>query len=95
AVVVGSMLELGGESAKLHAAAADEITRLRPALVGAVGDFVAAFEPHRTALGDRLITAESVDALGPRLKAALHGNEIVLLKASRGVALERVLRYLN
>jgi UDP-N-acetylmuramoyl-tripeptide--D-alanyl-D-alanine ligase len=95
AVVVGSMLELGGESAKLHAAAADEITRLRPALVGAVGDFVAAFEPHRAALGDRLITAESVNALGPRLKAALHGNEIVLLKASRGVALERVLRYLN
>jgi len=95
AVVVGSMLELGGESAKLHAAAADEITRLRPALVAAVGDFVPAFEPHRAALGDRLITAESVDALGPRLKAALHGNEIVLLKASRGVALERVLRYLN
>ncbi len=95
AVVVGSMLELGRESAKLHAAAADEITRLRPALVGAVGDFVAAFEPHRAALGDRLVTAESVEALGPRLKAALRGNEIVLLKASRGVALERVIRYLN
>ena len=77
------------------AAAADEITRLRPALVAAVGDFVAAFEPHRAALGDRLITAESVDALGPRLKAALRGNEIVLLKASRGVALERVLPHLN
>ena len=95
AVVVGSMLELGAQSAKLHAAAAAEIAALRPALVAAVGEFVAAFEPHRAALGERLITAPSVEALGPRLKAALRGNEIVLLKASRGVALERVLRYLN
>jgi UDP-N-acetylmuramoyl-tripeptide--D-alanyl-D-alanine ligase len=95
AVVVGSMLELGGESAKLHAAAAAEIAALQPALVAAVGEFVDAFEPHRAALGNRLLTADSVDALGPRLKAALRGNEIVLLKASRGVALERVLRYLN
>ena len=95
AVVVGSMLELGPESAKLHAAAAAEIAALRPALVAAVGEFVDAFEPHRAALGERLLTAPSVEALGPRLKAALRGNEVVLLKASRGVALERVLRYLN
>ena len=41
------------------------------------------------------MVAEDLDALGPRLKAALTGNEIVLLKGSRGVALERVLRHLN
>lgn len=95
AVVVGSMLELGPESARLHAAAAAEIAGLAPALVGAVGEFVPAFEPHRAALGGRLVTAPDPDALGPQLKAALTGNEIVLLKASRGVALERVLRHLN
>jgi len=95
AVVVGSMLELGSEGARLHAAAAAEIVGLRPALVAAVGEFVPAFEPHRAALGERLITAPDADALGPRLKTALSGNEIVLLKASRGVALERVLRQLN
>jgi UDP-N-acetylmuramoyl-tripeptide--D-alanyl-D-alanine ligase len=95
AVVVGSMLELGRESARLHAAAAAEIAALRPALVAAVGEFVPAFEPHRATLGERLVTAPDADALGPRLKAALTGNEIVLLKASRGVALERVLRHLN
>jgi UDP-N-acetylmuramoyl-tripeptide--D-alanyl-D-alanine ligase len=94
-VVVGSMLELGRESGRLHAAAAAEIAALRPALVAAVGEFVPAFEPHRAALAERLITASDADALGPRLKAALTGNEIVLLKASRGVALERVLRHLN
>jgi len=89
------MLELGRESGRLHAAAAAEIAALRPALVAAVGEFVPAFEPHRAALAERLITAPDADALGPRLKAALTGNEIVLLKASRGVALERVLRHLN
>jgi UDP-N-acetylmuramoyl-tripeptide--D-alanyl-D-alanine ligase len=92
---VGSMLELGAESARLHAAAAAEIAALNPALVAAVGEFAPAFEPYRAALGDRLLTAPDVATLGPRLRAALQGNEIVLLKASRGVALERVLHHLN
>jgi UDP-N-acetylmuramoyl-tripeptide--D-alanyl-D-alanine ligase len=95
AVVVGSMLELGADSARLHAAAATEIAALRPALVAAVGEFVPAFEPHRAALGDRLVTAPDAEALGPKLRAALSGSEVVLLKASRGVALERVLPHLN
>jgi len=81
----------------LHAVAAAEIAALAPppALVGAVGEFVPAFEPHRAALGNRLLTAPDAEALGPRLRGVLTGNEIVLLKASRGVALERVLRHLN
>ena len=95
AVVVGSMLELGPESARLHAAAAAEIAALEPALVAAVGEFVPAFEPYRTALGERLLTAADAESLGPKLRAALRGQEVVLLKASHGVALERVLRYLN
>jgi UDP-N-acetylmuramoyl-tripeptide--D-alanyl-D-alanine ligase len=95
AVVVGTMLELGPESARLHAEAAREIVAREPALVAAVGDFVGAFAPYRQALGNRLIAAPDADALGPRLKTALKGNEIVLLKASRGVALERVLRHLS
>jgi UDP-N-acetylmuramoyl-tripeptide--D-alanyl-D-alanine ligase len=94
-VVVGSMLELGPESARLHAEAAREIAQRKPALVAAVGTFARAFESLREALGGRLITAADADALGPKLKSALRGNELVLLKASRGVALERVLNYLS
>ena len=96
-VVLGSMLELGAESARLHAFVADELMSFLPApeAVAAVGDFVPAFERHRKALADRLITAPDAETLGPLLKAALRGNEIVLLKASRGVALERVLRHLT
>src|SRR5207244_3920395 len=95
AVVVGSMLELGDASDRLHAAAAREIAALEPALIGAVGAFVPAFEPLSGALGARLVTASDAAALGPKLAAALRGDEIVLLKASRGVALERVLPFLT
>jgi UDP-N-acetylmuramoyl-tripeptide--D-alanyl-D-alanine ligase len=94
-VVVGTMLELGPESARLHAEAAREIAQRKPALVAAVGMFTRAFEPLREALGGRLITAADVEALGPKLKSALRGNELVLLKASRGIALERVLNSLT
>src|SRR5262249_4671798 len=94
-VVVGTMLELGPESARLHAEAAREIAQRKPALVGAVGTFARVFESQREALGGRLITAADAEALGPKLKSALRGNELVLLKASRGVALERVLNYLT
>ena len=94
-VVVGTMLELGPQSARLHAEAAREIAQRKPALVAAVGAFARVFESLREALGGRLITAADPDALGPKLKSALRGNELVLLKASRGVALERVLNYLT
>jgi UDP-N-acetylmuramyl pentapeptide synthase len=78
----------------LHAEAAREIARRKPALVAAVGTFARAFEALREELGGRLITAADAEALGPKLKSALRGNELILLKASRGVALERVLNHL-
>src|SRR5439155_49982 len=87
--------EGGDASDRLHAAAAREIAALEPALIGAVGAFVPAFEPLSGALGARLVTASDAAALGPKLAAALRGDEIVLLKASRGVALERVLPFLT
>jgi len=95
AVVVGTMLELGAESDKLHRALAAEIVAAAPALIGAVGAFGPAFTAHAGALGARLVVAPDADALGPLLAARLTGDEVVLLKASRGVALERVLRHLN
>jgi UDP-N-acetylmuramyl pentapeptide synthase len=64
-------------------------------LIGAVGEFVSSFARFRDRLGARLLVAADAEELGPRLKAALHGHEVVLLKASRGVALERVLPHLS
>jgi len=95
AVVVGTMLELGAESDKLHRAAAAEIVAAAPALIGAVGAFGPALAEYAATLEDRLIVAPDAEALGPLLARRLRGDEVVLLKASRGVALERVLRHLN
>src|SRR2546422_11362286 len=46
-VVVGTMLELGPQSARLHAEAAREIAQRKPALVAAVGTFARVFESLR------------------------------------------------
>jgi UDP-N-acetylmuramoyl-tripeptide--D-alanyl-D-alanine ligase len=88
------MLELGERSGALHAEVADRVMAARPALVGAVGAFVPAFEAHAAALGARLLTAEDPATLGARVAERLKGRELVLLKASRGVRLERALPHL-
>ncbi len=89
--VVGSMLELGARSAALHRELARRIADADVDLVVATGLFVPAFDPLRDELGDRLIAAEDpMDTLEPLL-ARLNGDEVVLLKGSRGMELERLL----
>jgi UDP-N-acetylmuramoyl-tripeptide--D-alanyl-D-alanine ligase len=85
------MRELGAESAKLHAQIARELVDLEPDLLAAVGEFVPALGPFQGRLGDRLIGAPDPLALAPLLSKRLRGDEVVVLKASRGVALERIL----
>ncbi|MGH7630111.1 MAG: UDP-N-acetylmuramoyl-tripeptide--D-alanyl-D-alanine ligase [Gemmatimonadales bacterium] len=92
--VAGSMRELGAEAPRLHARMAEALVALAPDLLAAVGDFVPALAPHAAALGPRLITAADADAIGPLVAARLEGDEVVVLKASRGVALERILPHL-
>jgi UDP-N-acetylmuramoyl-tripeptide--D-alanyl-D-alanine ligase len=89
--VAGTMRELGEASAALHAEIAAALVALEPDLLGAVGEFVPALAPHAAGLGDRLVTAADPLALGPKIAARLEGGEVVVLKASRGVALERIL----
>jgi hypothetical protein len=60
-------------------------------VIVATGEFAGAFGPHRTALGPRLIAAQDPLAAWEPLAAVLRGDEVVLLKGSRGVALERLL----
>jgi UDP-N-acetylmuramoyl-tripeptide--D-alanyl-D-alanine ligase len=89
--IVGTMKELGPESAALHRRAAEEIAARDFDLVVATGDFVDAFAELEPRFGDRLIrAAEPLDAW-PELSDRLSGEEVVLLKGSRGVALERLL----
>jgi UDP-N-acetylmuramoyl-tripeptide--D-alanyl-D-alanine ligase len=89
--VAGTMRELGADSSRLHREVAQALLELGPDLLAAVGDFVPALEAHARSLGDRLVTAADPLALAPLLAQRLQGDEIVVLKASRGVALERIL----
>jgi UDP-N-acetylmuramoyl-tripeptide--D-alanyl-D-alanine ligase len=89
--VAGTMRELGSASAALHAEVARDLVALEPDLLAAVGEFVPALAEYAGPLGDRLLTADDPPALGPALAARLRGDEVVVLKASRGVALERIL----
>jgi UDP-N-acetylmuramoyl-tripeptide--D-alanyl-D-alanine ligase len=89
--VLGSMLELGPASAALHAESARAIAARELDLIVATGAFVAAFEPLARTLGATLILEADPLAAYARLEPALAGDEVVLLKGSRGVALERLL----
>jgi UDP-N-acetylmuramoyl-tripeptide--D-alanyl-D-alanine ligase len=89
--VAGTMRELGEDAPALHREIAEALVDLHPELIAAVGDFVPALEPYAGALRHRLVTAADPIALAPLLAERLRGDEIVVLKASRGVALERIL----
>jgi UDP-N-acetylmuramoyl-tripeptide--D-alanyl-D-alanine ligase len=89
--VAGTMRELGADAERLHAEVARALVELEPDVLGAVGEFVPALAPYASRLGDRLVTAGDAPAIAPLLASRLHGDEVVVLKASRGVALERVL----
>ena len=90
--VLGSMLELGERSESLH------VEVLRDALARGLDAVVAigAFAQAAASLGDvrgatTLVTADDPASAYTRLRELLSGNEVVLLKASRGVALETIL----
>jgi UDP-N-acetylmuramoyl-tripeptide--D-alanyl-D-alanine ligase len=89
--VAGTMRELGEDAPALHAEIAAALVALEPDVLAAVGEFVPALAPYAARLGDRLVTAPDPIALGPLVAARLRGGEVVVLKASRGVALERIL----
>lgn len=93
--VAGTMRELGRESDARHAEIAERLVALAPDLLAAVGEFGPALEPYRGQLGDRLLVAPDPEAMGRLLAPRLRGGELVVLKGSRGVALERLLPLLT
>jgi UDP-N-acetylmuramoyl-tripeptide--D-alanyl-D-alanine ligase len=86
--VLGSMLELGSASAALHAEVLRHALSLRLDLVVATGAFAAAASGIRD---QRIVTADDWKSAYPALRDRLAGDEVVLVKASRGVALEGML----
>jgi UDP-N-acetylmuramoyl-tripeptide--D-alanyl-D-alanine ligase len=93
--VAGTMLELGPDGPALHRDVARRLVDLDPDLLGAVGEFGPALESYRDRLGPRLLVAPDAEAMGRLLAPRLRGNELIVLKGSRGLALERLLPHLD
>jgi UDP-N-acetylmuramoyl-tripeptide--D-alanyl-D-alanine ligase len=89
--VLGTMLELGDTSDRLHREALRDALTRDVDLVVATGAFCAAAEDLDLTDSTRVIAASDWQGAYPELRARLEGDEIVLLKASRGVALEGIL----
>jgi len=92
--VLGTMRELGTDAARYH----DDVARAALAspaeVIAGIGEFRAAFE--RIGANDpRVIVAEDVDDLWPVLVPRLAPDATILLKASRGVRLERLLPHIT
>jgi UDP-N-acetylmuramoyl-tripeptide--D-alanyl-D-alanine ligase len=86
--VLGDMLELGAEAATLHR---DTAGAAHGADLWAVGTYAADYAAGARAAGIESRVFADLPALAAALGPALAPGVVVLLKASRGAALERVL----
>lgn len=93
-IVLGTMRELGPKSAECHDDIAALALQSGAQVVAGIGEFAPALE--RMGKGDaRVVTADDVDDLWPKLAPRLAPDAIILLKASRGVQLERVVPHIT
>jgi UDP-N-acetylmuramoyl-tripeptide--D-alanyl-D-alanine ligase len=92
-IVLGTMRELGAASEQCHADIANLALASGADIVAGIGEFAPALEKHTER--HRVITAPDVEDLWPMLEARLQRDAIILLKASRGVQLERLVPHLT
>ncbi len=93
-VVLGTMRELGAASAQSHRDIAKAAVDSGASVVAGIGEFAVAL--REVAPGHRsVVTADDVDDLWALLEPRLSVDSAILLKASRGVRLERIVPQLR
>ena len=90
--VLGTMLELGAREADLHREVFDEVVATNLDRIVVTGGFA---EAARRTSDPRVVAFDDVAALSAALPEELEEGDTVLLKASRGVRLERVMEGLE
>jgi UDP-N-acetylmuramoyl-tripeptide--D-alanyl-D-alanine ligase len=92
--VLGGMRELGAHAERLHAEIADRALRSSIEVVAGVGEMGEAL--RRAGADDaRVVAAPDIDELWQTLAPRLARDAVILLKASRGVRLERLVPHLT
>ena len=95
AVVAGTMLELGTAEADAHREVADALLRAGFELVIAVGSFAPAFRELPVPAGVEILFPEDVAEAAELAVERVRPDDVLLVKASRGVRLERVVERLD
>lgn len=97
-LVLGDMLELGGFSGEAHLELGRKAARVRPSLLCVTGDYarwVIQGAQEQGLPADRVVVFEDVKTVAQRILERMRGGEWVLIKGSRGMALERVVEELH
>lgn len=94
--ILGSMRELGPQSAAQHRDVLNAALKSSADIVALVGDFAEVWRQSGVSSdASRVIAANDVDDLWPLLAPRLKRNAVILLKASRGMKLERLVPYIT
>lgn len=91
-LVLGTMRELGAGATALHAEIAKRAVESSIEVIAGIGDFAPALDAVRD---DRVVTAPDVEELWPLLRERIAPDAVILLKASRGMKLERIVPHLT
>jgi UDP-N-acetylmuramoyl-tripeptide--D-alanyl-D-alanine ligase len=94
AIILGTMRELGDQAERAHREIAREALRSGAHIVAGIGDFARALAVEGMG-DDRVVVADDVDDLWRQLEERLASTAAILLKASRGVRLERLVPLLT
>lgn len=92
-LILGDMAELGGQSERCHRAVGRQAGRSRAHVIAAVGAFARILTDGATGAAEtskRIYSFPTVDALMEKIGGLIEPGDTVLLKASRVMALERL-----
>jgi UDP-N-acetylmuramoyl-tripeptide--D-alanyl-D-alanine ligase len=95
AAVLGDMLELGAFEAEAHRALGEEAARRGVALLAAFGPRARATAEAARAAGLAAFQTEDLEALVAWARAELRPTDVLLVKGSRGMKLERLVEALR
>ena len=94
--ILGTMRELGAQSSRCHAEIAEHALRSSIEVIAGLGEFAPALDrAAKEGKDSRIVTAPDVEELWTKLRPLLQPDAVILLKASRGVKLERIMPFLT
>lgn len=92
--VLGTMREMGEQSPRVHAELAKTVLASPIEIIAGIGEIADALREAGPSDG-RVVTGSDIEDLWSRLLPRLDADAMILLKASRGVRLERLLPFLT